>query len=139
NGNNNLDKEMGGRGGRYMKKGKGKGRKGKRKMDNINYRMDVGGINDKKELCGGHFNNYEMKKRGRENNNNNKNKREMERYGDKEIPSYGGSCDMDIDNKVVIPNVGFKSKKGFGGGNYRLEDYYGRVDLKDADVENYLM
>lgn len=61
------------------------------------------------------------------------------RYGDDLVPTYSTASEMDLDNKLVIPNMASKSKKDLGIGNYRFETYYSRGNTRDTTLENDLV
>ena len=61
-----------------------------------------------------------------------------QRYGNMNIPTYSGLADMDLDNKVVTPTVGSRSKE-ISTGNYRFESYFGTPDCRDTQMETELI
>lgn len=62
-----------------------------------------------------------------------------ERYGNELTPSFNSASEMDLDNKIVIPNMASKSKKDLNCGNYRFESYYGQNICRDTDLESDLV
>lgn len=65
--------------------------------------------------------------------------RNQDRYGNELTPSFNAASEMDLDNKVVIPNVASNSKKDLSIGNYRFETYYGQSANRDTTLENDLV
>jgi hypothetical protein len=61
------------------------------------------------------------------------------RYGNELAPSFNAASEMDLDNKVVIPNMASKSKKDLNCGNYRFESYYGKNICRNTDLESDLV
>jgi hypothetical protein len=56
-----------------------------------------------------------------------------------QIPRYSAASDMDLDNKVVIPNLKTTSKD-LDYSDYRLESYFGQDrNTRDPDVESDLV
>lgn len=68
-----------------------------------------------------------------------KNPKQEARYGQANIPTYNAASEMDLDNKVVVPNMACNSKRGVDNSNYRFESYLGRKDRKNEDAENELV
>ena len=62
----------------------------------------------------------------------------MTRYGNDPIPDIQMSSEMDIDNKVVIPNMKNNSGKELGNNNYRFETYFAN-NPRDNDLESELL
>lgn len=59
-------------------------------------------------------------------------------YCAENAPTYGGVSEMDLDNKMVIPSVGSKSRRDMGSNNYRLETYFApdnKRQKRDTEVE----
>ena len=61
------------------------------------------------------------------------------RYGNDLLPTYSSASEMDLDNKMVIPNMASKSKKDLGSGSYRFESYFGKGGQRDSELENDLV
>lgn len=61
------------------------------------------------------------------------------RYGSDQLPSYSTASEMDLENKVVIPNMASKSKKDLNNEDYRFEPYYGKNILRDSELESDLV
>lgn len=61
------------------------------------------------------------------------------RYGNDLTPTYNMASEMDLDNKVVIPNMSSKSKKDLNSGNYRFESYFGKSSCRDTEMESDLV
>jgi hypothetical protein len=61
------------------------------------------------------------------------------RYGDDIMPSFSSTSEMDMDNKLVIPNIASKAKKELNSGNYRFETYFGRGGSRDTELESDLV
>lgn len=68
-----------------------------------------------------------------------KNPKQEARYGQDNIPTYNNASDMDLDNKVVVPNMACNSKRGNDNFNYRFEPYLERKDRKNEETENELV
>lgn len=60
------------------------------------------------------------------------------KYGSDATPTYSSISDMDMDNKLVIPNVASKSKKDMNSSDYRFESYYNRGNKRNDEMENNL-
>lgn len=67
-----------------------------------------------------------------------KNPKQESRYGQMNVPTYNAASEMDLDNKVVVPNIACNSKRGGENLNYRFETYFARKDHKNEDAENEL-
>ena len=82
------------------------------------------------------------KNKNNDNNNDNKNlfnsNTYHSKYGSDTTPTYSSMSDMDMDNKLVIPNIASKSKKDMNSGEYRFEPYYTKGDKRNAEMENNL-
>ena len=57
-----------------------------------------------------------------------------------QIPRYSSASDMDLDNKIVVPNLGSTSKKELDYSDYRLESYFGQDKItRDPEIESDLV
>lgn len=67
-----------------------------------------------------------------------KSQKQESRYGQVNMPTYNAASEMDLENKVVVPNMACNSKRGGDNFNYRLEPYLGRKDKRDERTEDEL-
>lgn len=65
----------------------------------------------------------------------NKTQRQMATYAREENPTYGGMADMDINNKINVPNMGCRSKKELNYTDYRMSDFSPQRELLNTEVE----
>jgi hypothetical protein len=61
------------------------------------------------------------------------------RYGDDLMPTYSSMSEMDMDNKMVIPNIASRSKKELNSGTYRFEPYLVKGVKRDSEMEDELV
>lgn len=76
------------------------------------------------------YNNYKLL----DNTKNNES-----RYGQVNVPTYNAASEMDLENKVVVPNMACNSKRGNDNFNYQFEPYFKRNNHKNDDDENELV
>lgn len=57
-----------------------------------------------------------------------------------QIPRYSSASDMDLDNKVVMPNLGSTARSELDYSDYRLANYFGQDKItRDPEIESELV
>lgn len=92
------------------------------------------------------YNNPPKVQRGRIGQNNNLNNTnnvrriigELDTYRQELSHDYERGSDMDLDSRMVIPNINSNNKRGLGENRYNTVPYMAGNDIRNVDIENYI-